>query len=442
MTSLQAGLITSGAAPDVLAATYAGKVVAWSSSGSAGAEGDRAAAEKKKAPNQANAGELDRLRAKIDKARAQYTAMGTEAIGSGDQFRVNAQFTLADGAYVLALEIQSPIDTVILHADCKVDVKQDTSRNEAIFGETRDEGKLLATLRCQEDVNRIEVALGTREGQAGTLAVYIMPKQVPKTSQVLRWAIKPLSLHQRVGRDEIDEAEEADEADGHISRLVLSGAFSLADVHSWVVACLPDMPDRVHGDTCAYAFRSTYLDTFLTCEYRKGDAVFRSDSLNTIAIVKDVVTRDATAKKIQVDVDCRVGPAAARYLLNKIHPLLGHQLSLARKVKLIEPLRELQLQEEGEEDVGAFLEQRYKDILDSQEDIRAAFASQPQQVDALTEMIVQLHKNAWLLKGVRVDEGKVERLRHAVERWEEEDEAAEEEDGRIGLVERLLAEFW
>ena len=78
-------------------------------------------------------------------------------------------------------------------------------------------------------------------------------------------------------------------------------------MHSWVVACLPEVPARLQGEEASFAFRNTFLDTLLLCSYRRGEATFQSDSLTTLAIVKEVVTKEATARKIQIQVRARGG---------------------------------------------------------------------------------------------------------------------------------------
>ena len=36
--------------------------------------------------------------------------------------------------------------------------------------------------------------------------------------------------------------------------------------------------------------------------FRKGEAIFRSDNISTISIMKDVLTKEATKKKIRLDI--------------------------------------------------------------------------------------------------------------------------------------------
>lgn len=42
---------------------------------------------------------------------------------------------------------------------------------------------------------------------------------------------------------------------------------------------------------------NTYLQ--LQCIYGPGEAVFRSDNISTISILKDVLTKEATRKKVR-----------------------------------------------------------------------------------------------------------------------------------------------
>ena len=104
--------------------------------------------------------------------------------------------------------------------------------------------------------------------------------------------------------------------------------FSIDKAHSWVASCLPEVPDRLTGAEAEFFFRATFVPSILKCSYRKGEAVFSSDSLKTLAILKDYVTREATASKLQVSPfsktdaahlfrDCVAEPALACMVLRR-----------------------------------------------------------------------------------------------------------------------------
>jgi hypothetical protein len=42
------------------------------------------------------------------------------------------------------------------------------------------------------------------------------------------------------------------------------------------------------GMQVSYCFQNVLMGTFLTCKYREGEGVFRSDSVTTLAILKEV----------------------------------------------------------------------------------------------------------------------------------------------------------
>ena len=141
---------------------------------------------------------------------------------------------------------------------------------------------LLATYRCQANTTRLEIKIRTIEGQYGMLQAYVTPRLQPKCcqvaasmmlsdmncdslnflpcTQVQRYQIKPLSLHMRTHK--FDETRPA-------NTLRLKGQFSLAEMHTWVGFCLPEVPEKPpSGETAVFTFISTFLDTLLLVEYQ------------------------------------------------------------------------------------------------------------------------------------------------------------------------------
>ena len=145
-----------------------------------------------------------------------------------------------------------PIDTILLQCDVPIELL-DADSNAAIVSRTPSEGAgLLATYRCQEPVNRLEMCVRTSEGRYGNLQAYVWPRIQPKMCRAATYPIKPLSLHTRL--------QAAPEALPELNSLTISGSFSLAEVHSWVVAVLPEVPARLQGDEASFAFRNTFLE--------------------------------------------------------------------------------------------------------------------------------------------------------------------------------------
>nr|CAD7438610.1 unnamed protein product [Timema bartmani] len=170
-----------------------------------------------------------------------------------------------DASYSLMLEVQTPIDNVLIQSDVPLDLL-DVERNSAVVSysdcDPSSGNYLLATYRCQMNTTRLELKIRTIEGQHGTLRAYITPLVQPKCCQVRMYQIKPLSLHTRCHSFDLMRP---------YNILGLKGAFSLAEIHSWVSFCLPEIPEKpTTGEKATFIFVSTFLGTMLQCTYWYG----------------------------------------------------------------------------------------------------------------------------------------------------------------------------
>ena len=152
-------------------------------------------------------------------------------------------------------------------------------------------------------------------------------------------------------------------------------------------ACLPEVPARLPGEEASFIFRNAFLDTVLLCDYCKGEATFRSDSLTTLSIVKEVVTKEATSRKIQIQISIDAKESTVTNLLHKVDPMLCYQLSLANKVKLIDTLKEVKMQEPDTD----FLAPEYLDILENEEKIKRELKEQPGRLQFLHGVVIDLY---------------------------------------------------
>jgi Bardet-Biedl syndrome 7 protein len=399
ITSVEGGLVSTPNFDEVIVTTYSGKIISFSSEPSSssgmaepgavlvGTSGKKEKRERGEKKIRNLRDELDKLRVQVERERARHaaTSNGNGAVGGGGvgtevQFKMNDKWALSaeEARYELSVELSMPIDTILLQCDVPIELL-DADSNGAIVSRTPTPSGLLATFRCQELVNRLEMCVRTSEGRYGSLQAYVWPRISPKMCQARSYPIKPLSLHTRVGVLEGELPE--------LNALKISGSFSLAEVHSWVVACLPEVPARLPGDDASFIFRNTFLDTLLLCDYCKGEATFRSDSLTTLSIVKEVVTKEATARKIQIQIAVDPKESTVTSLLRKIDPILCYQLSLTNKVKLIDTLKEVKMQEPDTD----FLAPEYVDILENEDKIKRELKEQPHRLHFLHGIIVDLY---------------------------------------------------
>ncbi|KAM8848391.1 BBSome complex member BBS7 isoform 2-T2 [Synchiropus picturatus] len=402
VTSVQGGCVGKESYDEVLTATYTGWVTGLTTEpqkAEAGPGEEVKMSKETQSKVEALRAELEQLQVKVLQGREQYqqTSQSSTAVSSVPVFSINDKFSLCrdDASYSLTLEVQTAIDNLLLQSDVPIDLL-DVDKNSAVvsFSECDSEQPngnfLLATYRCQANTTRLELKVRSIEGQYGTLQAYVTPRLQPKTCQVRQYQIKPLSLHQR--SHHVD-------ADRPMNRLSLVGQFSLAEIHSWVVFCLPEVPEKTPaGDSVTFYFQNTFLGTQLEATYCRGEGHFRSDNISTISILSDVLSKEATKRKINLNISYDINDDSVSHTLNMIHPKLEYQLVLARKVQLIDALKELQVHE-GNAD---FLVPEYRSILDESSSLLDEFKKQPAHLERLYGMITDLYIDKYKFKGQNV----------------------------------------
>ena len=104
-----------------------------------------------------------------------------------------------------------------------------------------------------------------------------------------------MSLHQRC--HVIDDKRP-------INKLKLTGSFSLSEMHSWLHYCIPELPEKPPADNeINFNFINTFLGTQLEVNYKQNEASFKSENVSTISILKDVLTKKATDKKVVLNIN-------------------------------------------------------------------------------------------------------------------------------------------
>eukprot|EP01052_Picozoa_sp_SAG31_P003392 SAG31_NODE_130_length_23424_cov_45.648802_4_plen_794_part_00 len=417
ISSVGCGLITNPRCEDVVLTSFSGKVIAFSSASASepatieSKEGPEKKDKKKekRADDEEGLGikkvtdkdvrkltkELEELKRKVAKEKERYQKSSTELIATQHTTRMKSSFMLddEDACNAVIVEIETPIDCVILKSNADVSLV-DVDTNVAIVSkttssETDQKSQLLATYRCQESARQMKLKIRAVEGAHGDITVYVIPHVSPKTCQSVIYHIKPLSLHVRVQDSSVA-------SDGRLCNLLrITGTFTIGQVHSWVCGCLPEVPNRLQGDDVSFAFRSTFLQSILKCSYRKGEAIFYSDNVTTLAILKDYVTNYAITTNTKINIDVDINEEAIAQFLHLVAPLLEFQLDLRKKHEVIEALQELKMQEE---DVS-FLESEYMSTLQNAGLISAAVKQQPQKLELLHDIIVRCFQDRGRFRG-------------------------------------------
>jgi len=352
--------------------------------------------------------DVDKLQKEVDIEKAAYQKVSQEGIAVQTTTKVSDRFILSgeEACYILTVESQSPIEMISLRADVEVDLL-DHEGTSAILSRSKGDpsNPLLATYRMQEPGTRFQIRLRTVEGLHGTISCFVLPQTNPKTAHLVSLAVKPLSLHEKVN--------EPPSGDVPMNELTLKGNFTMANMHQWLGLCVNELPARPTDDEMSICYKSTFVGTILTGKYAKGWATLRSDSITTISVLKDLITREATAKKIQIQINVDVKDETFPRFLELLHPKLAFQHSLTQQVRLVEPLREVQLQE-GE---TKFLAPELQMVLQHASEIQQQFELQPQRLAFLHSIVISLFKHKWRLRGHQSVEHRVKDLQKLLENY-------------------------
>eukprot|EP00357_Protocruzia_adherens_P027219 CAMPEP_0115022488 /NCGR_PEP_ID=MMETSP0216-20121206/31590_1 /TAXON_ID=223996 /ORGANISM="Protocruzia adherens, Strain Boccale" /LENGTH=658 /DNA_ID=CAMNT_0002395201 /DNA_START=192 /DNA_END=2168 /DNA_ORIENTATION=+ len=414
VTSLESGIFHIPDTVEVLLSTYTGRVIAMTNDGiqnpletqqekKAKEAANTTVASATSASNKAKASKMKEIKAvqkeieawedKEFKIKTTVNSEFKSDMIAVNSYKLTSKFAIIpeDAAYILTLECQHPIEVVALQGSISIDLL-DMDSNTAIMNRSpvdqQNSNFLLATYRCSANVNRIEIKMRTTEGEAGELNIFVIPFADPKTTRHLSLPIKPLSLHQRT--------YDLNEEGIPLSELRVAGNFSKQDAHGWLAATLPDIPPKVsETDETSMQFKSTYVGSVLFITYQRGMAVFRSDSVSTIMIIKDIISQDSTNKKVHLDISSTINDHSADRILDLLHPKFEYHHKLHQQFQLIEGLKEIQLQEN---DIS-FMEEGFKEVLDKAAQIKTEFEAQPRKLHFLYGIITDLYIDRAKFKG-------------------------------------------
>eukprot|EP00448_Togula_jolla_P019777 CAMPEP_0170576036 /NCGR_PEP_ID=MMETSP0224-20130122/4179_1 /TAXON_ID=285029 /ORGANISM="Togula jolla, Strain CCCM 725" /LENGTH=756 /DNA_ID=CAMNT_0010898853 /DNA_START=47 /DNA_END=2317 /DNA_ORIENTATION=+ len=352
--------------------------------------------------------EVDKLRKDLEKEKQSYQKLSGQEIAMQTTTKVSHRFHLnsEEACYILTVESQAALELVALRADVEVDLL-DHEGTSAILSRSKGDpaNPLLATYRMQEPGTRFQVRLRTVEGLHGSISCFVLPQTSPKTTHLVQLAVKPLSLHEKVSN--------AVPPNVPMNELKLTGPFSKMDMHQWLGLCINELPSRVSEDEVVITYRSTFVGTLLHARYMKGLATFRSDSITTISVLKDLITREATARKINLSINVDVKDDTFPRFLELMHPKLAYQHSLTQQVRMVEPLREVHLQE-GE---TSFLAPELQVVLDHAAEIQQQFELQPQRLAFLHNIVISAYQHKWRLRGHQSVDHRIKALRKLLDNY-------------------------
>ncbi|VDL77427.1 unnamed protein product [Nippostrongylus brasiliensis] len=234
--------------------------------------------------------EIEELETKLNDERQRYGEL-TKKDGKQSayiptfQIHDSFEFSPQYDAYSLTIELAIPIDFIIVQSKMPARLVEVERNASVVCQQAQSEHNpwsLLASYRCQANVSRIELRVKVDEGTHGPVVVYVCPKTHPKTVQIRSYEIKPLSSHSRVHSFDANRP---------------------LNILSFSVPGVPTKPPPTDSVTANYQ-SSSNAGTQLQAIYSRGSITFRSDSISTIAIIRDIISEETTSRQIKVQISC------------------------------------------------------------------------------------------------------------------------------------------
>uniref|UniRef100_A0A336LLY4 CSON007521 protein n=1 Tax=Culicoides sonorensis TaxID=179676 RepID=A0A336LLY4_CULSO len=329
----------------------------------------------------------------LERERQRSSSILSSQLNSLPNIHVNDSLILnkEEGSYDLSIEIPMIIDSIMFQCDCPIEFL--SKENIEILEPNVIEGThFMANYHAKVPKTRNDFKFRTVEGQYGTLQAFVTPVNNPGLIEARRYDIKPLSLHIRIHRD-LDNLRP-------FNTLTLKGNFSQAEMHSWLNNCIPEMPERMsQGENVPLLFKHVFVTTILNCEFNKGVAEFKSDNLSTISILKEYLTKEATKKRIKLEISQNINDLSIPHIIKILEPQLIDHVVLREDHKLLQALLELDLTTQEEFDI---LSPEYQNILNNKETILELYRKDPPNINRLYGFLTDLYIDRFKFKGINV----------------------------------------
>ena len=243
--SIVCGIVGTPDYHEIIVASYSGKIISFTSEPVLARAQEDSYGRSVQTVNNENRikhmrKEIEDLKKKFEKDKKEYKRQNgsngqlnadAQQLKPAPEFPVNSKFILDTtlAAYVLTVELQTPIDLIILRSPVVLDLVETDTGSSVLSvtppllqqqcsgggvgggngsaggagagGAGKDDaqqGKFVAVFRCQSQEKRIVLTLRTNEGEFGNLHITIVADSAPKAAKIVKYDLKPLSLHSKV----------------------------------------------------------------------------------------------------------------------------------------------------------------------------------------------------------------------------------------------------
>ena len=419
--SLQCGSINSSEHNEIIAAGYSGKIVSFTTELITQRAPDDGYGRSQHTVNDENRikflkSELKQLQSKVykekDKLKTMYSGNGggrtllDKACNFGAQnFPLHTSFILdsENAVYKLKIEIQSPLDMVIIRSPAVLELKESSHtmiipsivpfeyNNPDLTFKAASEincfrAKFVAMYLCRNNEKNLDIHFRPCEGHnLGDIIVIVIARCNPKTAKVEKFKLKPLSLHTKIHEPISSKLLSQG------SSIRFTGSTSINQSLEWVSKLFPEVPQRLEDneDEVTLRFMNSFTKAVTICIIHKDEIIVESDSISTLSIAKETLSGIANQRRLRFHEQVIIRDDTVPLFLNKLWPQLNYQLSLATKMELIDSLKEISTP--GDEFICDFLSPEYQLILTNRERIHAEYTERENAIDYLCTIIVDLY---------------------------------------------------
>ncbi|XP_063530370.1 Bardet-Biedl syndrome 7 protein homolog isoform X2 [Cydia strobilella] len=199
-----------------------------------------------------------------------------------------------------------PLDMLFIYCNRKLDMKTDSAAVLSVCPSQGSSSDFLATVRCQAGTRRLWIRMrhaGPPQAECARVLIYALPAGAPRVARLMILRLPALPYYSQ------HEDPDSDSESRAWCVLSVSGSFSVAEMTAWLSEALPGELPRPAASV-AVARSHSLLKTILVCRLQRGQAVFKSDNVSTIATMRDVISNCSLRKSIRLETSCDIPVAA------------------------------------------------------------------------------------------------------------------------------------
>ncbi|KAL0839587.1 hypothetical protein ABMA28_016276 [Loxostege sticticalis] len=260
-----------------------------------------------------------------------------------------------------------PLDMLFIYCSQKLDMQTDSAAVLSVCSSQGTTQDLLATVRCQAGTRRLWVKMrqslhsAVRTSESVKVLIYALPAGAPRVARLIPLRLPVLPYYSQHEHPELDNETRS------WCQVRVSGSFSVAEMTSWLTEALPgDLPRP--SSNVVFARSHTLLKTFLVCQYQRGNAVFKSDNISTIAILRDMISNCSVEKSIRVEISCEIPGECCLKAFIRIQDFYTEEYKKYQDLTLKKALRALDLDDNAINEEEPILCEDYRRVWNLADD--------------------------------------------------------------------------